>query len=265
MDSNNKNIEVSGNVLGLVNAYPNSTITQHIYNTINPSELITHIKQDNINKAKQLTFEQKEKLEKKFYFIDDSYETIFNIVCNNLDIRNDGLLNKLHHTIATLSNQSYWLLGNGGEGKSTTLIRLAIESVIKNKSSFYIDFENPSLKNESINDMIKYIKDNTNEKAYIFIDNPDIRIDLIEIFFKQIIKYNFEFVIILAERKNRYNYLKNTNESAIYITNQTNLDNFLVLTISNNIKKLVYEKFYKLLGKKNKKIEEIIDSTIKED
>ncbi|MCJ8325620.1 MAG: hypothetical protein MJK08_00840, partial [Campylobacterales bacterium] len=245
------------------NNIENSEINITISNT-NPTEFVTHIKKENIDKSKQLTLKEKKGLEKKFYFIDDSYKTIFNVICNNLDIRNNGLLTKLHHTISNLLNESYWLLGNGGEGKSTTLIRLAIESTINNKSSFYIDFENPSLKDESITDMIKYIKDNTNTKAYIFIDNPDIRIDLIEIFFKQIIKYDFEFIIILAERKNRYNYLKNTNKNAIYITNQINLDNFLVLTISNEIKKLVYERFYKLLGEKNKKIEEIIDTTIKE-
>jgi len=233
-------------------------------NSLDPSELVTHITEDDIAKAIKLTLELKKELEKRFYFIDDGYETIFNIVCNDLDIKNSILLAKLHSTISNLSNSSYWLLGNGGEGKSTTLIRLAVECVIQNKSSFYIDFEHPSLKEDAIVDMIKYIKHHTNNKAYIFIDNPDIKIDLIKIFFKQIIKYNFEFIIVLAERKNRYEYLLNTNKDALYITNHPHLENFTVMEVPNEIKRLVYEKFYELLGEKNQKIEEIINTTINE-
>ena len=257
MTDTTKSIEVNGNVLGVVNAHPDSNITQNIYNTINPSELITQIKKEDIEKSKQLTSKEKEELEKKFYFIDDSYKTIFNIVCNDLDIKNNGLLRKLYLTMSTISNSLYWLLGNGGEGKSTTLIRLAVENVLKNNSSFYIDFENPSLKDDTVNDMIKHIKNNTNNKAYIFIDNPDIKIDLLAIFYKQIIKNNFEFVIVLAERKNRYYALKNNKDNTLLP-----LDNFEPISIPSKIKQLVYEKFSKLLGEKNHKIEEIINRTI---
>jgi hypothetical protein len=183
MDNKNNIVEVDSNIKGVGIAYPDSNITQYIYGTINPNELVTHIKQEDINTAKQLTSKQKEELEKRFYFIDDGYKTIFNIICNDLDIRNNSLFNKLHHIISNISNSSYWLLGNGGEGKSTTLLRLAIENAIGDKPSFHIDFENPSLKDKSIDDMIKYIKNNTNGKAYIFIDNPGIKIDLVELFF----------------------------------------------------------------------------------
>ena len=123
------------NIDNRLNNVKDSEININISN-INPNELITHIKKEDIDKSKQLTLKEKEKLEKKFYFIDDSYETIFNIVCNDLDVMNYALLKKLHRTILKLSNESYWLLGNGGEGKSTTLIRLALESAIKDKSSF---------------------------------------------------------------------------------------------------------------------------------
>ena len=243
------------------NNVKNSEINITISN-INPSELVTHIKKENIDKSKQLTSEQKEILEKKFYFIDDSYKTIFDVVCNDIEIKNQGLLYKLDNTISGLNRSAYWLLGNGGEGKSTTLVRLAVQSVLKDRSSFYIDFENSSLKEDSVLDMILFIQKNTVGKAYIFIDNPDIKVDVLKVFFKEIEKSSLDFILVLAERKNRYDYLKYNDKSAIYLNHQIENENFILLTISKDIKREVYKRFYSLLGKKDTKIEEIINTTI---
>jgi predicted ATP-dependent serine protease len=169
-----------------------------LYRLHNTKKLVTHIKKENIYKSRKLSVEKQEKLKKNFYFIDNSYETTFNIICNDLDVVNDGLLDKIHRILSGLSNESYWLVGHAGEGKSTILIRLAIETTMKDKSSFYINFKNMSITEEYIKDMIKYIKNNTTDKAYIYIDNPEVRIDLIEIFFKQIVEYDFQFIIILT-------------------------------------------------------------------
>jgi hypothetical protein len=205
--NDNNTININGYLAGVVNAESGSKIKQTIYNTTNPENLVTIITKENIEKSKQITQDEKDKLEKKFYFIDDNYSTIFNIVCNNLDIKNYSLFTKLHNKISTLSNETYWLLGNGGEGKSTTLIRLAVESAMKDLTSFYIDFENTYIDQNSLNDMINYIKINTDTKAYIFIDNPDINIELVKIFLQNISSDELEVIIILAERKNRYNCL----------------------------------------------------------
>jgi hypothetical protein len=83
-------------------------------------------------------------------------------------------------------------------------------------------------------------------------------------FFKQIVKYDFRFIIILAERKNRYDFIEKTNKNALYIPNQTNLNNFSLLTVPFSVKRLVYKKFYTLLGEENQKIENIIDAAIEE-
>jgi len=256
------NLEVKGNMIGVGIAQKGANITQNIYGTVNPEILVTQITQESINQAKEIDDTEKKSLEKKFYFIDDSYETIFNVVCNNLDVKNHGLLHKLHNTISTLCNASYWLLGNGGEGKSTTLIRLAVESVLRGDEAFYMDFESSLLEEKSIRDVLNYIQKNTKQKAHIFIDNPDIKASVVEELFREIVKSDFEFVVILAERQNRYHYLKENNKNAIYIQDQSYLQNSTFLTIPIEIKKEVYRRFYALLGEKNSAVETLIETTI---
>jgi len=261
-DENRYTIEVNGNIIGINIAQNGSNITQNIYGTVNPEILVTHITLESIGEAKGIDTTEKDRLNRSFYFIDDKYETIFKVVCNNLDVKNHKLLHKLYHTISTLSNASYWLLGNGGEGKSTTLVQLAVESVLKGNDSFYIDFENSSLEEKSIIDILNYIQKNTKGKAYIFIDNPDIKISLLEQLFREITRFDFEFIIILAERKNRYYFLKEHNKNAIYIPNQSYMKNYILLTIPIEIKKEVYKRFYRLLGEKKETIETLINTTI---
>ena len=53
MANNDTTIDINRNVTGVVNAEPNAEVNQIIYNTINPNELITHIKKEDIDKLTQ--------------------------------------------------------------------------------------------------------------------------------------------------------------------------------------------------------------------
>ena len=154
--------------------------------------------------------DQKTILEKSvdYYLINDNEKLVFEIISNNIDIPNTEAIQKAKNAIDALqNNEAIWIVGEGGTGKTSLLIRLAVEFTLQGEFAVFINFENPNLTYEIIPEIFKYInKVARNKEVFFFIDNPAFNQDLLEFFLSETLNYGFQFNIIFVERSIRFDF-----------------------------------------------------------
>ena len=97
------------------------------------SKYVRHITKEEIGKAKIDESHELRDLTINFYKINDNDEVVFKVVCNDVDIPNSKILAVAKEAIDNCSNSALWLVGDGGTGKTTLLMRLALEYALRGK------------------------------------------------------------------------------------------------------------------------------------
>lgn len=193
-----------------------------------------------------------------YYLINDYDELLFKVVCNNLDIINNRLLRYSKHRLIEENKTAVWVLGKGGTGKSTFLVRLAVSMALdESNNCFWINFENLPIDFVSVfNNLFNYIQQNYSKRVYLFIDNASINPTAIEYLINNIQNIDSHCVLIFAERENRFNNLVKEN-FPVYIPHQVNTENIFVHYLKEH-KNKIYSKLYDLIGENNSEVWETI-------
>jgi len=203
---------------------------------------------------------------REFYTVTDNIMLLFRIICNKSDVPNEIALSALRNTIE--SNSTVFLSGNGGIGKTTLMVRLAVEYALTGNNVFLFSLKQV-IKNLNSNDLesqikkiLNYTNDTVSEQSIIFIDNPYENLNLLQEFQNLQLKYNYK--IVIAERSNRLeDALVRNSEFDFEHWNETAY--FICLTLSetenpfrwinqSNINNLVIEKSWR---------EDVLNSSIK--
>lgn len=170
---------------------------------------VRYISKEMIQKAKIADNRALLNLSMDFYKINDNDEVVFKVVCNDVDIPNSKILAVAKEAIDRCSNVALWIVGNGGTGKTTLLMRLAVDYAMNGNEVFHINFENVAFGSERIPEMLSFIKFRTGEtKAHIFVDNPAFNHAALENLLRDIANYSFNFVVIFVERGIRLEQIK---------------------------------------------------------
>ena len=99
--------------------------------------------------------QERVKLASSYYKINNNEEVLFRVICNHIDIPNVTILEKAKKQIDSLPPKAaFWIVGDGGTGKSSLLIRLAVEYAQNNKRVFYLNFENLSFNSDVFSELI---------------------------------------------------------------------------------------------------------------
>jgi len=194
-----------------------------------------------------------------YYKINDRDDFVFKVVCNDIDIPNDAVIKDAKNIINNLSPKSaFWITGDGGTGKTSLLMRLAVLYAKLSEKVFWINFENPSFNSSKISELLNYIKDKTqDQKAYIFIDNPNVNQEALGKLLLDIANCEFDFALIFTERTIRLELLKQDNVQ--YLIDNQEIIEPLKIYNSKEQRKSVYKKLYELIGGNNKDIWQIIE------
>ena len=222
-------------------------------------QYLRHVTKEEIEKAKIVDNQVRLYLSVNFYKINDNDEVVFKVVCNDVDIPNSKILAAAKEAIDNCSNSALWLVGDGGTGKTTLLMRLAVEYALRGQEVFHINFENAAFRSELIPEMLSFIKFRVgNRKAHIFIDNPDFDHAALENLLRDIVNYSFVFVIVFVERGIRLEQIK-TDHLQYLVYGQDKTEPIKIYN-DREIKTKVYKKFYELLGIKKDEVWRIIES-----
>jgi tetratricopeptide (TPR) repeat protein len=185
------------------------------------------------------------KLAIEYYRINDRDEVVLKVVCNNIDVRNDKVMDYALRKLETLpSGSTLWILGSGGSGKTTILHRLAIELTGRNRNVYLLNLETLSKDDlETVLSWLKYCS--TDEQTVLCIDNPAADEEMLETLLRRIPDYCSEIHILLAERAHRYRALERTG-SLIHLHgeeqhNRVNVQN------DHDQREKVYRKLFDLL------------------
>ncbi|MCP4580250.1 MAG: hypothetical protein GY839_01435, partial [candidate division Zixibacteria bacterium] len=197
-----------------------------------------------------------------YYMVNDNANVVFRVICNNIDIPNEGIIDRATNTIDSISpNSAFWILGEGGTGKTTILFRLAIQYVQRGRRVFLLDFENTSFDSDKITELLWYIKMKSGDNhSYIFVDNPDFDHTALENLLRSLSDSGLNFTLILTERINRFEFIK--KENVQYNINPQDFIEPLKIINSRSYRNKIYNKLYKLLGRDDSNIRLIIDEFI---
>jgi len=166
-------------------------------------ESIEHAKIENQTELHELAV--------KYYRINDSDKVVSKVVCNDIDVRNDGVMSYVLRTLKAFPpNATLWLLGNGGSGKTTILHRLAVEFAQDDRDVYMLNLET-LLGKEELLPIFSWLKHaSTSKQAVLCIDNPAAKEEVLEIILREIPDYCQNIHILVAEREHRYKTLKKT-------------------------------------------------------
>src|SRR5258706_3246059 len=154
---------------------------------------------------------QLNKLALDYYRINDRSSVVFQVVCNDVDVRNERVMENVNRALETLTpSGTLWLVGDGGSGKTTILHRVAVESAERGQSVFTLNLEAhvSHADVESILSLIRFCP--TSEPAVLCIDNPAADEVTLERILREIPDYSASVQIILSERAHRYYALRRT-------------------------------------------------------
>jgi hypothetical protein len=86
--------------------------------------------------------DQLNKLALDYYRINDRADVVFQVVCNDVDVRNERVMENVYRRLEALTpSGTLWLVGDGGSGKTTILHRVALESAKRGQSVFMLNLE----------------------------------------------------------------------------------------------------------------------------
>jgi Flp pilus assembly protein TadD len=153
--------------------------------------------------------DQLNKLALDYYRIDDRADVVFQVVCNGIDVRNDGVMETIYRRLeALIPNGTLWLVGDGGSGKTTILHRAAVELSERGYNLFTLNLET-HLSNANVETILSTIKFcSTSEQIVLCIDNPAADEAALERILREIPDYSSNVQIILSERVHRYYTLR---------------------------------------------------------
>ncbi len=126
-----------------------------------------------INQAVTDIPEELQKYMQDFFCVDTSWKTLFSVVCNNLDIPFAEVNDKLKELIKK-KRKRILLTGYAGIGKSTMMLRSAVEFAKQGRSVYWLNLAEASNSQQDYENMVRYIHNSGFPKipAILFIDNP---------------------------------------------------------------------------------------------
>lgn len=146
-----------------------------------------------------------------YYRINDRSDVVFQIVCNDVDVRNSRVMEEVYRRLETISlTATLWLIGEGGSGKTTILHRLAVELARRGDNVFTLNLEAQidGADIEAILSILKFCS--PAEQTVLCIDNPAADEVTLERILREIPDYADNVQIVLAERAYRYYTLERT-------------------------------------------------------
>jgi tetratricopeptide (TPR) repeat protein len=155
--------------------------------------------------------DQLNKLALDYYRINDRSDVVFQVVCNDLDVRNDRVMETVYQRLAALTpSGTLWLVGSGGSGKTTILHRVALELAESSQSVFMLNLE-AHLTQADVESTLSIIKFcSTGERPVLCIDNPAADELALERILREVPDYSADIQVILSEREHRYDALRRT-------------------------------------------------------
>lgn len=183
----------------------------------------------------------------EYYRINDRSDVVLRVVCNDLDVRNDGVTDyALRRLKALPAGGTLWILGDGGSGKTTILHRPAVELARLDRDVFMLNLETHTDKDDlgAILSWLKYCA--APGRAVLCIDNPAADDETLEALLRRLPDYCADVCVLLAERTHRYQALRRTGcltylhgeeeSSPVYVRN------------SRRQRQRVYDRLFGLLG-----------------
>jgi hypothetical protein len=167
---------------------------------------------------------------KEYYSVTDNFNVMSGAICADLDCPNQEAMQAAKELID--SGKHLLIVGEGGEGKSSLLLRLAVEYALEGRICYWLRLEDNSMTVADVNqgaDMLNLLNRQAielNAVTMLFIDNPYVGQKMLDIICKSWCQeYNIE--IICAERINNMKriYLPNDNHLKVW----TNRLHFLYL------------------------------------
>lgn len=133
------------------------------------------IKNNTIESPQQL-----KKLGLSYYKVNDSFNVLLKVVCNDIDVPNQTVLTEAHQRIKDIDKDggSFWIVGNGGSGKSSIMMRLAVQSAKQGYEVFCLDLEN-QLQSHELSQILQSFKLAKDGRCILFIDNPAANSDML--------------------------------------------------------------------------------------
>jgi len=182
-----------------------------------------------------------------YYKINNSFKAVFRAVCNDIDVRNESVMNYLYRRLNALPpNSTLWLLGKGGSGKTTILHRLAFELTELERTVYLLDLEY-NLSKEDLDIVLSCLKfASVSRPTVLCVDNPAADEKNLEQLLRRINEYCPEIHILFAERDHRYRTLKRT-ETLTYLQGEEEENPVNVHNPADQRQK-VYHRLFDLLG-----------------
>lgn len=183
----------------------------------------------------------------EYYRINDRISVVFQIVINDLDVRNNQVMDEVYLRLKRMSpSGTLWLIGDGGSGKTTILHRVAVELARSSQNIFTLDLEAhlDASDIESIFNIIKFCS--PSEQTVLCIDNPAADELTLERILREIPDYANNVHIILAERGHRYRALQKSGVLT-YLHGEEEAKPIRVRNPRSQ-REHVYERFFDLLA-----------------
>jgi len=208
---------------------------------------LRQITPEEIRKALLQDPEELKQLALDYYCINDRDDVVFKIVCNDMDVRNDIVMQRAFSILDNLPNCStLWLLGTGGNGKTTILNRLAVELAQGNQHVFMLNLEAQLDRDdvEHLLNIFKYISEP--DKCILCIDNPAADEESLSLILRRIPELNLRIHVVLSERGHRYRAMKHSGGMTFIHGEEES--SVLVVRNPRHQRQLVYDRLFALLG-----------------
>jgi Flp pilus assembly protein TadD len=187
------------------------------------------------------------KLALDYYRINDRADVVFQVVCNDVDVRNARVMENVYRRLEILTpSGTLWLVGDGGSGKTTILHRVALESAARGQSVFTLNLE-AHVGHGDVDSILSIMKFcSTSERSILCIDNPAADEVTLERILREIPDYAASVQVILSERGHRYDALRRTGVLT-YLQGEEENEPIKVRN-QRSQREDVYSKLFDLLG-----------------
>jgi tetratricopeptide (TPR) repeat protein len=199
-----------------------------------------------IEESQTISDKQKTLLALEYYRINDRADVVFQVVCNDMDVRNTKVMNEIHYRVQRLpASATLWLVGAGGSGKTTILYRTATELAQQDHVVFTLDLE-ADLRQSDLATILSLIKHRSVESCVLCVDNPAADEEMLETLLRELPNFTSKIHVILAERAHRYRALRRTG-TLTYLHGDEDLEPINVRNPRNQ-REDVYQRLFTLLN-----------------
>lgn len=179
-------------------------------------------------------------LERTYYNVNGYYRQILPVICTNNDIPHEGSMECCMESIFSDSVQPIIITGNGGQGKTSLMLKVAVTSAEAGIRVLYMDLSGgQTITRQVANQFFEMLMDDipTEEKLLLCIDNPFDSISAFGILSQTWPIGNDNIQLILAERFNRIL----DRQFIAYLQNW--FDNALMISLCNKISPKYFDGF----------------------